>query len=84
MDNIKYVEVPFDIMLKCDGEIICDYWLLDNSINKYGVDFKRPMLFNTFLKLIGVHLTPMNCKSLFQQTKWYVIDDGIQSKFFIS
>jgi hypothetical protein len=83
MDNIKYKEVPFEIMLKCDGEIMCECWLLHNSTIKYGVDLRKPMLFNEFLAQIGIHLTSMNCSSLFQQAKWYVIDDGIQPYFFM-
>lgn len=82
--EIKYREVPFEVMLKCDGEIKCDCWLLSNSINKYGVDLKRPMLLNEFIRQIGEHLTAMNCQSLFSQAKWYVIDDGVQPDFFLS
>lgn len=78
MDQIKYKEVPFETMLKCDGEIICDCWLLNNSINMHGVDLRQPMLFGEFLRQIGTHLTSFNCQSLFNQAKWYVIDDGIQ------
>ena len=83
MDEIKYREVPFEVMLKCDGEIKCECWLLSNSINKYGVDLTQPMLFNEFLRQIGTHLTAMNCQSLFAQSKWYVIDDRIQPDFFM-
>lgn len=84
MNEIKWREVPFEIMLKCDGKILCDCWLLSNSINKYGVDLKKPMMFNEFLRQIGEHLTSLNCSSLFQQAKWYVIDDGVQPDFFIN
>jgi hypothetical protein len=73
---VEIKEVPFETMLKCDGEIICDCWLLSNSINKYGIDLTKAMLFNDFLKLIGTYLTSLNCKSLFSQAKWFVIDDG--------
>jgi hypothetical protein len=80
----NYTQVPFETMLKCDGEIICDCWLLRNSLNKYGIDLTKPMLFNEFLRQIGTHLTPMNCKSLFGQGMWYVIDDGIQPNIFLT
>ena len=78
MNEIKYIEVPFELMLKCDGEIICKCWLLSNSINKYGIDLEKPIYFNKLVKQIGAHLTSMNCQSLFAQARWYVIDDGIQ------
>lgn len=80
---MKFKEVPFETMINCDGVIICEYWLLDNSINKYGVNLKGPMMFNEFLKQIGTYLTSMNCKALFKYAKWYVIDDGIQPDLFI-
>ncbi|MRD18500.1 hypothetical protein GH870_11235 [Bacillus thuringiensis] len=80
MEEIKYVEVPFEVMLQCDGDIKCECSLLSNSINKYGVDLREPMLFNEFLRQIGTHLTAMNCQILFKYAKWYVIDDGIQIK----
>lgn len=83
MQEIKWREVPFEIMLKCDGEIKCECWLLNNSINKYGVNLRKPMYFNELLKQIGIHLTSMNCQSLFTQSKWYVIDDGVQPDFFM-
>lgn len=82
--GIKYKQVPFEIMLKCDGDIICESWLLHNSLNKYGEDLTQPMLFDHFLKAIGEHLTSMNCKSIFTSGKWYVIDDGVQPDFFIN
>lgn len=82
--NVKWREVPFEIMLKCDGDIKCECWLLSNSINKYGLDLRQPMELNEFLKLIGTHLTSMNCSSLFEQSKWYVIDDGVQPDFYLS
>ena len=84
MKEVKYKEVPFKIMLKCDGEIICDCWLLSNSINKYGIDLTKPMYFSELLKNIGTYLTSMNCSSIFEQSKWYVIDDGIQPYFFMT
>lgn len=80
MNEVKYVEVPFEVMLGCDGEIKCVYSSLSNSINKYGVDLTQPMLFNEFLRQIGTYLTAMNCQMLFKYAKWYVIDDGIQTK----
>ncbi|PEP21711.1 hypothetical protein CN566_28320 [Bacillus wiedmannii] len=80
MGEVKYTEVPFEVMLQCDGEIICECWLLSNSINEFGVDLRKPMFFNEFLRQIGTHLTSMNCQSLFKQAKWYVVDDGIQTK----
>jgi hypothetical protein len=72
----RYKEVSFKEMLKSDGEIVCDCWLLSNSVNKYGVDLQTPMMLNEFLRQIGTYLTPMNCSSLFNQSKWYVIDEG--------
>jgi hypothetical protein len=83
MDEIKYKEVPFEIMLKCDGEIKCECWLLNNSYSTGGIDLRKPMLINEFLKQIGTHLTSMNCSSLFSQAKWFVIDDGVQPDFFM-
>lgn len=74
--DVKWKEVSFEEMLKSDSPIKCEVWLLSNSKNKYGVDLREPMLFNKFLKLIGTHLTSMNCKSLFEQAKWYIIDEG--------
>lgn len=65
-------QVTFEEMLGRDEMIVCDYWVLNNSINKYGVSFKEPMLFSDFLFLIGKHLSSMNCKSLFKNAKWYV------------
>lgn len=78
-EKIKWREVPFEIMLKCDGEIICKHWLLYNR----DVDLESPMYFGEFIRQISFHLTDFNCKSLFQQAKWYVIDDGVQPDFFI-
>lgn len=78
--GIPYVEVPFETMLKCDGDIMCDCWLLNDSVNRYGVDLTKPMPFNKFLELIGKHLTSMNCSSIFRQARWFVISDGIQEK----
>ena len=83
MNEIKYKEVSFEIMLKCDGKIICECWLLHNSIDKYSIDLTKPMYFNELLRHIGTHLTSMNCSSLFEQAKWYVIDDGVQPYFFM-
>lgn len=83
MAEIKWRKVPFEIMLKCDGDIKCKCWLLSNSQNKYGVDLREPMSFCVFLKQIGTYLTSMNCQSVFQQAEWYVIDDGIQPDFYI-
>lgn len=83
MSEIKWTEVPFNIMLRCDGEIKCESWLLNNSINDYGIDLKEPMMFNEFLRQIGACLTSMNCSQLFNNAKWYVIDDGIQPKIFL-
>ncbi|MFS0878290.1 hypothetical protein [Solibacillus isronensis] len=72
----KWKEVSLEEMLKSDSPIKCDVWLLSNSRIKYGVDLTQPMLFNEFLHLIGTHLTSMNCKSLFKQANWYIIDEG--------
>lgn len=83
-NQVKWREVPFEIMLKCDGDIKCECWLLSNSINRYGVDLNQPMALRDFLRLIGTHLTSMNCSSLFEQAKWYVIDDGVQPDFYLA
>jgi hypothetical protein len=83
MDQIKWREVPFEIMLKCDGNIKCKHWLLNNRYKTDGIDLTQPMSFNEFIKLIGTYLTGYNCKSLFANAKWYVIDDGIQPDFFL-
>jgi hypothetical protein len=82
-ENIKFKEVPFEIMLKCDGEIKCNHWLLNNSYKTGGIDLTQPMLFNDFIKQIGTYLTSFNCKSLLTQARWYIIDDGVQPDFFI-
>ena len=79
MNAIKWVEVPFEVMLRCDGEIKCEYSALSNSINKYGIDLREPMMFNEFLRQIGTHLTSLNCQWLLLHAKWFVIDDGIQT-----
>jgi len=70
-------------MLKCEGEIKCKHWLLSNSINKHDVDLKQPMLFSEFLVQIGLHLTSLNCQSIFKDSKWFVIDDGVQPKMHL-
>ncbi len=77
---VKYKRVPFEEVLQSDSPIVCDCWLLSNSVIKYGVDFKQPMLFNEFLSLIGEHLTSLNCKSLFQQANWYIIDESFKAR----
>jgi len=80
VDEIKYVQVPFQVMLHCDGKIKCECWVLSNSRIDYGVDLEQPMMLNEFLHKVGEHLTSMNCKSLFEEAKWFVIDDGTQIK----
>lgn len=83
MDDIKFAEVPFEVMVQCDGDIKCECWVLSNSRIRYGVDLQQPMLFNEFLRQIGTHLTPMNCKTVLTDSKWYVIDDGVQVAFYM-
>jgi hypothetical protein len=77
---VKYKRVSIEEMLQSDSPIVCDCWLLSNSVIKYGVDFKQPMLFNEFLVLVGTHLTSLNCKSLFQQANWYIIDESFKAR----
>jgi len=74
---LGYKEVPFQTMLRSDGKMICEHWLLINSVGRYGVNLGKPMMFNEFLKQIGTYLTPMNCKSVLQQARWYIADDEI-------
>lgn len=82
----RLVKVSFEAMLRSDCRIVCDHFTLNNSKNKYSIDFKEPMLFNDFLNKIGSNLTPMGCKSLFQQAEWYILTDDsdeIIQKFFV-
>lgn len=83
-EEIKFAEVPFEVMMQCDGDIRCECWVLSNSRNKYGVDLKQPMLFNEFLRQIGTHLTPMNCKTVLTESRWFVIDDDVQVNFYMN
>lgn len=85
MSKPRFVEVDFNSMLNSDCPMVCKHWLLSNSINKYGVDFKQPMMFNEFLQMIGTFMTSLNCKSLFQQAEWYIYtcdSDEIVDKYF--
>ena len=82
----RLIKVSFEAMLRSECKIVCVSSSLNNSKNRYGVDFTQPMVFNEFLELIGTHLTGMNCKSLFQQAEWYIWTDDsdeIIEKYFI-
>jgi hypothetical protein len=71
----KWKEVSFEEMLQSDSPIKCDHWLLSNSENNFGIDLTQPFVFSEFLHEIGDFLTSMNCKSIFQHAKWYIINE---------
>jgi len=78
VNGIPYIIVPFETMLKCDGEVICCYWLLNQAMK--GQYCNKPMLLNVILSVMGSSLTAFNCQSVLRHAKWYVINDGIQHK----
>lgn len=66
MDNIRYVELEFEDMLKHDSKVICSHFMLKDK--KYS----KPMLFNELLVEIGTDFGSGICKSIFSQAKWYI------------
>lgn len=77
-DGIKFIRVSFETMLKCDGEVICSHWLLNQAMEPQYCN--KPMLLNIILENMGSLLTAFNCQSVLRHANWYVINDGIQHK----
>lgn len=85
VNGIPFKEVPFDVAIKCDGDIMCKSPVLHARNRAGGIDLEKPMMFNQFLEQIGKHFTSMNCSIIFAdpETKWYAIDDGVQIEFYM-
>lgn len=77
-DGVIYREVPFEVMMQCDGPMMCDHDSIQNPRTQGVVHMKAPMEFNHFLILAGTYFTKMNLAIVFKEAKWYAIDDGIQ------
>lgn len=77
-DGVIYREVPFEVMMQCDGPMMCDHDSIQNPRTQGVVHMKAPMEFNHFLILAGTYFTKMNLATVFKEAKWYAIDDGIQ------